>query len=198
MHPAISLVFGYLLGSIPFGFLLVRLKSGEDVRQTGSGNIGATNVLRTKGKALGIATLLLDIAKGAAAIWVADWLSGGDPLWMAGAAVAVLLGHVFPVWLKFQGGKAVACMLGAYLVLTPIAMLATLLIFILVTWRTRFVSVGSIVASSVLPLGVWLIYHNVYFLLASVLCGAMIIWRHKGNIERLRAGTENRLGSKAR
>ena len=191
-----ALLIAYFLGSIPFGFLLVRWRTGTDVRTKGSGNIGATNVLRTTGKALGILTLLLDVLKGAAAVAIAQWLTGGDILWSALSALVVLLGHMFPVWLRFQGGKAVASMLGAYLVLTPLAMLGTILIFILMIWRTRYVSLSSIVSAAVFPLGVWLLYHNTIYTLIAALCAALIIYKHEGNIMRLRAGTENRLGSR--
>ncbi|MCL4783504.1 MAG: glycerol-3-phosphate 1-O-acyltransferase PlsY [Bryobacterales bacterium] len=197
MFAALSLPIAYLLGSIPFGFLLVRWKTGTDVRTKGSGNIGATNVLRTTGKALGILTLLLDVLKGAAAVAIAQWLSAGNPLWCALAALAVLLGHMFPVWLRFRGGKAVASMLGAYLVLTPLAMLATILIFALMLWKTRYVSLSSIVSAAVFPLGAWLLYHNGLYTLVAALCAALIIYKHKSNMARLRAGTENRLGSRA-
>ena len=191
-----ALLIAYFLGSIPFGFLLVRWRTGTDVRTKGSGNIGATNVLRTTGKALGTLTLLLDVLKGAAAVAIAQWLTGGDILWSALSALAVLLGHMFPVWLRFQGGKAVASMLGAYLVLTPLAMLGTILIFILMIWRTRYVSLSSIVSAAVFPLGVWLLYQNTIYTLVAALCAALIIYKHEGNIMRLRAGTENRLGSR--
>lgn len=191
-----ALLIAYFLGSIPFGFLLVRWRTGTDVRTKGSGNIGATNVLRTTGKALGTLTLLLDVLKGAAAVAIAQWLTGGDILWSALSALAVLLGHMFPVWLRFQGGKAVASMLGAYLVLTPLAMLGAILIFILMIWRTRYVSLSSIVSAAVFPLGVWLLYHNAIYTLVAALCAALIIYKHEGNIMRLRAGTENRLGSR--
>ncbi len=197
MFAALSLPIAYLLGSIPFGFLLVRWKTGTDVRTKGSGNIGATNVLRTTGKALGLLTLLLDVLKGAAAVAVAQWLGAGDVLWGALAALAVLLGHMFPVWLRFRGGKAVASMLGAYLVLTPLAMLATILIFALMLWKTRYVSLSSIVSAAVFPLGVWLLYHNGIYTLVAAVCAALIVYKHKGNMARLRAGTENRLGSRA-
>lgn len=197
MNAALSLVIAYLLGSIPFGYLLVRWKTGTDVRTKGSGNIGATNVLRTTGKALGILTLLLDVAKGAAAVAIAQWLTAEDPLWCALAALMGLVGHMFPVWLGFQGGKAVASMLGAYFVLTPWAMLGTVLIFIPMLWKTRYVSLSSIVCAGVFPLGVWLLYHDRIYTLTAVVCAALIIYKHKGNIARLRAGTENRLGSRA-
>lgn len=197
MQAAVVLLTAYLLGSIPFGYLLVRWKTGSDVRTKGSGNIGATNVLRTTGKALGILTLALDILKGAVAVFLAQWLTGGDTLWCALAAFLVLLGHMFPVWLGFRGGKAVASMLGAYLVLTPLAMLGTILIFLLMAWRTRYVSLSSIVSAAVFPLGVWLLYHNAIYTLVALVCAVLIIYKHKGNIARLRAGTENRLGSRA-
>jgi len=110
----VSVVIAYLLGSIPFGYIIVRLKTGSDIRASGSGNIGATNVLRTTGRAAGVLTLLLDFAKGFAAVWLASRLTGGDPVWTALAAVAVLLGHGYPVFLGFKGGKAVASTFGAF------------------------------------------------------------------------------------
>jgi len=125
MMPAIALVAAYLIGAIPFGFLLVRWKTGADIRASGSGNIGATNVLRTTGWMTGVATLLLDIAKGYFAVWLAGRLTGGEVLWMSGAAVAVMAGHAFPIFLGGKGGKAVASFAGAYLCLTPIPLLAT-------------------------------------------------------------------------
>src|SRR5215831_4045302 len=124
MMPLLALLIAYLLGAIPFGYLLVKWKTGADVRATGSGNIGATNVLRTTGRGAGIATLLLDIGKGFFAVWVADRLTNQSPLWMSLAALAVMAGHAYPVFLKFQGGKAVATFVGAFLYLTPVAMAA--------------------------------------------------------------------------
>jgi len=197
MTAAISIVVAYLLGSIPFGLILVRWKTGRDVRKEGSGNIGATNVLRTTGKALGITTLLLDVLKAVAAVFFADFYSGGDPVVMAASALAVVCGHMFPVWLGFQGGKAVASALGAFLVLTPLPMLATIIIFLVIVWKSRYVSLSSIVAAAVLPMGVWLMTHNLPYFLASAISAALIIYKHKSNIARLRAGTENKLGSKA-
>src|SRR5437868_3957414 len=130
MMPVVAVVVAYLIGSIPFGYLLVRWKTGADVRASGSGNIGATNVLRTTGRAAGIATLLLDIAKGYLAVWLAGWLSGNSDLWMSLAALAVMIGHAYPVFLRFQGGKAVASFVGAFLRLTPIPLLAVLVVFL--------------------------------------------------------------------
>src|SRR3954470_6203547 len=138
------LATAYLLGAIPFGYLLVKWKTGGDVRASGSGNISATNVLRTSGKAAGIATLLLDIAKGYIAVWLAGKWTGQDPFWMSAAALAVMAGHAFPVFLKFKGGKAVASFVGAFLCLTPLALGIETIVFIVVVAWTRHISMGSI------------------------------------------------------
>jgi glycerol-3-phosphate acyltransferase PlsY len=192
MTPLIALVVAYLVGGIPFGYLLVRWKTGEDVREQGSGNIGATNVLRTTGRSVAVATLLLDIAKGAFAVWIADKLSGGSPLWMSLAALTVMAGHAFPVFLKFQGGKAVASFVGAFLYLTPIPMIAALLVFVLVVAATRQISMGSIVAAGSLPLAAWLIEHPPSIvILATLVAAVFVIYRHRANIDRIRSGTES-------
>jgi glycerol-3-phosphate acyltransferase PlsY len=192
MMPIIALVVAYLVGGIPFGYLLVRWKTGEDVREKGSGNIGATNVLRTSGRAVGVATLLLDIAKGLFAIWLADKLSDGSPLWMSLAALAVMAGHAYPIFLKFQGGKAVASFIGAFLYLTPIPMIAALVVFVIVVAATRQISMGSIVAAGALPLATWLIEHPpLVVILAALVAGVFLIYRHRANIQRIRSGTEN-------
>jgi len=192
MMPLIAFVVAYLVGSIPFGYLLVRWKTGEDVREKGSGNIGATNVLRTTGRSIAVATLLLDIAKGLFAVWLADKLSGGSPLWMSLAALAVMAGHAFPVFLKFQGGKAVASFIGAFLYLTPIPMLAALLVFAIVVAATQQISMGSIVAAGSLPLAAWLIEHPPWMvILATLVAAVFVIYRHRANIDRIRTGTES-------
>lgn len=192
MKALLSLPIAYLLGGIPFGYLLVRLKSGEDIRGLGSGNIGATNVLRNEGRLLGIGTLLLDIVKGYVAVWLAAWLSDADPLWMALSALAVVAGHAFPVFLKFQGGKAVASFVGAFLYLAPLPLLATLILFVVTVAATRYISLGSILGALLFPFAVYLIQHPpLSILLASLVGGLFIVWRHKSNIERLRAGKEN-------
>jgi acyl phosphate:glycerol-3-phosphate acyltransferase len=191
MMPLIAIVVAYLVGAIPFGYLLVRWKTGEDVRAKGSGNIGATNVLRTTGRASGVATLILDIAKGVFAVWVADRFSGGSPVWMSLAALAVMTGHAFPVFLKFQGGKAVASFIGAFLYLTPIPMLAALIVFLIVVAATRQISMGSIVAAGSLPLATWLIEHPpAIVILAALVAAGFVIYRHRENIDRIRTGTE--------
>ncbi len=187
-----ALVIAYLLGAIPFGYLLVRTLAGTDIRQAGSGNIGATNVLRTTGRAAGIATLVLDIIKGFAAVYLTARLTHGDPLWTSLAALVVMAGHAYPVFLKFRGGKAVATFLGAYVFLAPWPLLAVLLVFVATVMATRFISLGSILAAGTFPLAVWLIDHPGAPLVASaVVSGAFIVYRHKDNIRRLHAGTEN-------
>ena len=192
MTGLLVLVIAYLIGGIPFGYVLVRLTTGEDVRSSGSGNIGATNVLRTTGRAAGVATLLLDIVKGYFAVFLAAKMTNDDPLWMSLAALAVMAGHAFPVFLKFQGGKAVASFIGAFLYLTPLPLAAVLVLFVIVVVATKAISAGSIVAAGTFPLGVWLILHPpAPVLMASLIAGAFIVYRHKSNIARLHAGTEN-------
>jgi acyl phosphate:glycerol-3-phosphate acyltransferase len=191
--PAIlGLAIAYLLGDIPFGYLLVKLTTGRDVRASGSGNIGATNVLRTTGRAAGVATLLLDIGKGYLAVWIEGRLTGADLSWMSAAALAVMIGHSYPALLRFRGGKAVAAFVGAYLCLTPLPLIASLVVFLVITAWTRHISLGSIVAAATFPLAVWLILHPPFTVtVAAILSGALIIYRHRENIARLRDGTES-------
>jgi glycerol-3-phosphate acyltransferase PlsY len=192
MTEALALLIAYLVGAVPFGFLLVRWKTGRDVRALGSGNIGATNVLRTTGRWLGVVTLLLDIGKGCLGVWIAALLTGASPLWMSAAALAVMAGHAFPVFLKFKGGKAVASFVGAFLYLTPLPLAVALVVFVAVVARTRYISLGSVTAAALLPLAVWLISRPPWPVLAAAVLGAVfIIWRHRENIARLRAGKEN-------
>jgi glycerol-3-phosphate acyltransferase PlsY len=187
-----SMVFAYLAGAIPFGYLLVKWTSGRDVRAVGSGNIGATNVVRAAGRAAGLATLALDIAKGYVAVWLAGQLTGSSPWWMSAAALAVMAGHAFPVFLRFKGGKAVASCVGAFACLTPVSLAALLPVFVVVVAVTRYVSLGSIVSAACLPLAVWLLAHPpLPVFAASLAAGAFIVWRHKSNIARLREGTEH-------
>jgi glycerol-3-phosphate acyltransferase PlsY len=192
MTGLLAVAIAYLLGAIPFGYLMVKFTTGKDVRASGSGNIGATNVLRTTGKMQGVATLVLDIAKGFAAVWIASILTGNSPLWTSLSALAVMAGHAYPVFLRFQGGKAVASFVGAFVYLTPAALLASLLLFVIIVASTRYISAGSVIAAGMFPLGVWLILHPpVEILLASVIAGVFIVIRHKENLQRMHAGTEN-------
>ena len=199
MIPVLVLLIAYLLGATPFGYLLVKWKTGRDVRALGSGNIGATNVLRTTSRALGILTLLLDIGKGFLAVWIAARFTAASPLWTAAAALAVMAGHAFPVFLKFQGGKAVASFVGAFLYLTPLPLAVTLALFVVVVASTRYISLGSITGAAALPFLAWLIDRPpAPILAAAAIGGAFIILRHKENIARLRAGKENALSLGAR
>lgn len=192
MTALLAAVIAYLIGGIPFGYLLVRMQTGEDVRSKGSGNIGATNVLRTTGRAAALATLVLDIGKGCLAVWLAGKLTNSSAAAMSLAALAVMAGHAYPVYLKFRGGKAVASFIGAFLVLTPLPLLAALALFVIVVAAARHISLGSIVAAGSLPLAAYLIEHPPgTVLIASLVAGVFIIYRHAANIQRLRAGTES-------
>ena len=186
------LVAAYLIGAIPFGYLLVKLRRGEDVRSMGSGNIGATNVLRTTGRGLGLLTLLLDIAKGAFAVWLADRLLDHSLEAMSLTALAVMAGHAYPVFLKFQGGKAVASFVGAFLYLCPVPLLTVLLVFVVVVAVTRYISLGSVLAAGFFPIAVFLIEHPpAIVLICSAIAGAFIVIRHSANLGRIRAGNEH-------
>lgn len=191
MTGPLAVVLAWLIGGIPFGLIIVRLMTGSDIREAGSGNIGATNVLRTAGPLPGVLTLLLDAAKGFFAVSLADKLSGGSVLWLSLAALAVLLGHAFPVWLKFKGGKSVASFIGAFAYLTPIPLVAVLLLFVMVVAWTRHLSLGSVIAVGLFPIACWMILHPAWPVLVAALGAAvLIVWRHRDNIERIRAGNE--------
>jgi glycerol-3-phosphate acyltransferase PlsY len=188
---ALAVVAAYLIGGIPFGLIIVRLMTGADVREAGSGNIGATNVLRTTGPLAGVLTLVLDAAKAWLAVWLADWLSGGSVLWMSAAALAALAGHAWSIWIGFKGGKAVASFVGAYFYLTPLPVLAVVLLFIFVVAWTRYLSLGSIIAAGLFPVACWMILHPAWPVLVSSLGAAIIIvYRHRANVVRIRAGEE--------
>ena len=191
MMGALAVVAAYLIGGIPFGLIIVKLMKGSDVREEGSGNIGATNVLRTSGPVAGILTLVLDAAKAFFAVWLADRLSGGSELWMSAAALAVLLGHAYSIFLSFKGGKAVASFAGAFVYLTPVPLIAVALLFIFVLWWTRYLSLGSIVMAGLFPVACWMILHPGWPVLVAALGAAvLIVDRHRGNIDRIRAGDE--------
>jgi len=203
LRPLLVIIVSYLLGSIPFGYLIVRKKVGADIRETGSGGTGATNVSRRAGKAAGISTLVLDALKGAVAVVWAAVLAGpsSHAAWIVtAAAIAVIVGHIFPVWLGFRGGKGVATGVGVFLVLAPMALLCAGVVFVSIVFFTRYVSLGSIMAAALIPLLVWL--QNVFIepfadlrpLLAAAVVGALlIIFAHRGNIQRLARGTESQI-----
>lgn len=192
---ALVALLAYLLGSIPFGLLLTRFAGLGDVREIGSGNIGATNVLRTGNKGLAAATLLLDAGKGVAAVLLVRWLAT-QPWWLEHiAAAAVLLGHCYPVWLSFKGGKGVATFFGIALALWwPLALLAAM-VWLSLAFMTRYSSAGAIAAVSATPLGAHLLdQYDLAILFLFV--AALIDWQHRGNIQRLLAGTEPKIGRK--
>ena len=191
MTGLLTILIAYLLGAIPFGYLLTKFTTGKDVRGEGSGNIGATNVLRAAGRGAAVATLALDMAKGFAAVWIAGLLTDQSPGWMANAALAVMVGHAFPVFLGFKGGKSVATFIGAFLYLTPVPMLAALIVFVITVAVTGYISAGSILAAAMFPLGVWLIEHpSLNVVLAALIAAAIVVYRHQENMRRMRAGKE--------
>ncbi|OLB22475.1 MAG: acyl-phosphate glycerol 3-phosphate acyltransferase [Acidobacteriales bacterium 13_2_20CM_55_8] len=188
----LTAAFSYLLGSVPFGYILLRIFRGQDVRQTGSGNIGATNVARSS-PALGVLTLFLDALKGAIAVAVARALFPDQMMLAAIAALFAILGHIFPVWLRFRGGKGVATGLGAFVMLAPKIVLIALGIFVVMVFAFRYVSLASIVTVALFPLLAWLLkaYGNTPMVLVFMAAAsALIIAKHRGNIRRLFAGTE--------
>ena len=194
----------YLLGSIPTGFLLVRVYRHQDIRTVGSGNIGATNVLRSGGKALGAATFLLDLLKGAAAVWLGAlafrYLAiASSPRDVEGlAALFAVAGHMFPLWLGFRGGKGVATGFGVFLVLSPWAALTAFGLFAILLAITRFVSLSSIVAAASFPIFAWFLvsgFRPPFFIAVQIAVSLLIIFKHHQNIRRLLSGTENRIGA---
>jgi acyl phosphate:glycerol-3-phosphate acyltransferase len=216
---ALIITVSYLLGSIPFGYLLVKTFTGTDVRAQGSGNIGATNVARTGNKGLAIATLGLDALKGWLAVWIAQkffehqfgapsgWtyyrlLPSTADSWMLLSALAALfavIGHMYPVWLRFKGGKGVATALGVYLALAPKAIVIAMIVFLVVFALTRYVSLGSILSAMSFPVAFWFVQREqatpMVLVLITAIC-ALIVWKHKDNIRRLASGTESKFGAK--
>jgi len=197
-------VVSYLLGSIPTGYLLYRIFRRQDIRSLGSGNIGATNVFRTGGAGLGVATFVLDVLKGCTAAWLGGYLAS---LWMpavplrtaeAFAALCAVLGHMFPIWLKFRGGKGVATGFGVFLFICPWAALAAIGVFAVLLALSRYVSVSSIVAAFSFPVFAWFLVTGSrppFFFVAGALVSLLIIVKHHQNIRRLIAGTESRIGA---
>jgi glycerol-3-phosphate acyltransferase PlsY len=199
-------VLAYLLGSIPTGYLLVKLFRHEDIRSVGSGNIGATNVLRSGGKGLGAATFLLDVLKGAASVFLGAFLAFKLAPSMpfrdaqAIAAVSAVLGHMFPVWLRFRGGKGVATGFGVFLVAATLAALAAIGLFAAILLVTRYVSLASILGAASFPVFAWFLVHGdkpAPFIAAQIIVASLIILKHHQNIRRLATGTESRFGARA-
>jgi glycerol-3-phosphate acyltransferase PlsY len=190
------LAASYLIGSIPFSYLVARWFGAGDVRRLGSGNVGATNVMRSAGKTAGSLAFLLDAAKGGVATFIVSRLDPGDGLTPSLAAIAAVLGHVFPVWLGFRGGKGVATGLGAFVPLAPLAAASSVVVFVSTLVVSRYVSVSSILAASSLPLLAALFGASPAVWLSATVCVGVIAWKHRPNFERLIAGNERRVGSK--
>jgi glycerol-3-phosphate acyltransferase PlsY len=191
---ALLVVAGYLIGSLSFALLLVRWRTGADIRKEGSGNAGATNVLRAHGKALGLAVALLDAAKGTAAVLLVRLVTA-DPGYAAAAGFAAILGHVFPLYSGFRGGKGVATAVGAFLVLAPVATLACLAIFLLIVAATRYVSLGSVVAMTLLPPAAGLLSRAPRaVVVAAAATAVLVVFKHLDNLKRLARGEERKFG----
>ena len=206
MLPISLVVVAYLLGSIPFSFLVVKLVAGADIRQHGSRNVGATNVARSFGKLPGIVALILDGAKGYAAVAVARWIVGrpewsaplrSDAFWITLAAVVAVLAHMFPVWLKFHGGKGVATATGAFLAIDPKGLGAALIVFVIVILATRIVSLASILSAASIPIFLRFLTHATFWtVVLSIVISIAIIVKHHSNIARLAQGTERKMGER--
>jgi len=185
----------YLIGSIPFALILAR-RWGADLRQVGSGNIGATNVMRASGVGAGVLVAALDMAKGAASVWLATRVGDGADL-PAAAGLAAIIGHIYPIWIRFRGGKGVATACGVFSMLTPAAMPPALVIFAAVVWFTRYISLGSVVATVALPPIAYALGSPAPAVVAAAAAAAIIVFRHRSNVLRLWTGTERRVGARA-
>ena len=191
-----AVLAAYFIGSIPFALMLARRWGASDLRQVGSGNLGAENVMRASGVTAGVLVAALDMAKGALSVWLAGLLAPG-PVWPAAAGCAAIVGHVYPVWLRFRGSKGVATACGVFSLLTPLAVPPALAIFAATVWLTKYVSLGSVVASIALPPLAYAFGSPVPAVIASFAASILIVFRHRSNVLRLRAGSERRLGARA-
>ena len=189
------MLLGYLAGSVPFAYLLAR-RVGIDVRTAGSGNVGAANVLRTTGTWRGVIVMALDVAKGALAVVIANLGTGGGTL-AALSGTAAIVGHIYPVWLRFHGGKGVAVAAGVFVVLAPVATATAAALFLITVWITRYVSLGSLAATVALPPAAWLTGASNAVVGSAAGTAALILFRHRANLRRLVAGTERRMGARA-
>ena len=187
------LVLGaYLIGAIPTGVILTRVVGGDDIRNAGSGNIGATNVYRVAGRKLGVITLVGDCLKGIIPLLIAQYGFAATETGLALVALAAFIGHCYPVYLGFKGGKGVATALGIFLVMSPLSVLCLLGVFILVLWKWRYISLASISAAAAVPVLIFIFENSVPQFVATVVIAALVIWKHSANIERLRSGSENK------
>ncbi len=192
---ALCVALGYVLGSLSFATILVRLATGKDIRTEGSGNAGATNVLRSHGKGLALVVAGLDIGKGAVAVWLVRLVTA-DPAYASAAGVAAVLGHVFPLFYGFRGGKGVATAVGAFLALAPLATLICVAVFVAIVAITRYVSLGSVVSMCLLPLVAGLLGASLSVIVAAAAVAVLIVVKHTDNLKRLATRTERKLGAK--
>lgn len=192
--PLVILV-AYAIGSVPFAFLIARRWGAHDLRHVGSGNLGAANVLRASGVTAGLVVALLDIAKGALSVTLARLISD-QPAAPAAAGLAAIVGHIYPVWLRFRGGKGVATACGAFSVLAPLAMAPALLIFAVTVWLTQYISLGSVLASAALPPIAYVAGAPAPAVGAAVAAAVLIVFRHRANLARIRRGMERRIGGR--
>ena len=192
MTVALLIIAAYLIGSVPFALIFARRLGTRDLRRIGSGNLGAANVLRTSGVRAGVTVMLLDMAKGAASVMLVQRFDAGGAT--AAAGLAAIVGHIFPVWLRFRGGKGVATAAGVFSILTPVAVAPALAVFVAAVWITRYISVGSILASVALPPIAYATGSPAPVLGAALLTSMLILIRHRTNLTRVRAGTEQRIG----
>ena len=185
----------YLLGSIPFALILAR-RWGSDLRAVGSGNLGAANVMRASGVPAGVLVAILDMGKGAVSVWLAARISDGAPL-PAAAGLAAIIGHIYPIWLRFRGGKGVATACGVFSILTPLAVPPAIAIFAAAVWLTKYISLGSVLASMALPPIAYALGSPAPAVIAAAAASAFIVFRHRSNLVRLVTGTERRMGTRA-
>lgn len=191
----IAVLLGYLAGSVPFAYLLAR-RAGIDVRRVGSGNVGAANVLRSTGAWRGVIVMALDVAKGVLAVVLAQQTVGSPPV-VAATGAAAVVGHIYPVWLRFHGGKGVSVAAGVFGVLAPLATVAAAAVFLLIVWMTRYISLGSVAASLVLPPVAWMVGAPDAVVMAALGTAGLILFRHRANLRRLVTGTERKVGVRA-
>ncbi len=191
----VAVLAAYLIGSIPFALILAR-RCGADLRQVGSGNLGAANVMRASGVAAGLLVAVLDMSKGAASVWLALHMGDSRDL-PAAAGFAAIIGHIYPVWLRFRGGKGVATACGVFAILSPLAIPPALTIFAVVVWLTRYISLGSLLASMALPPLAYALGNSAPVIIAAAAAAALIVFRHRSNVFRLWTGTEPRAGARA-
>jgi glycerol-3-phosphate acyltransferase PlsY len=186
-------LLAYLIGSVPFALLVARRRGASDLRLVGSGNLGAANVMRASGLTAGVLVAALDIAKGVASVWLAARFFAG-PAWPAAAGFAAILGHIYPVWLRFRGGKGVATACGVFSLLAPLAIAPAIGVFFAAVWITKYISLGSVLASMALPPLAYALGSSASVVAAAFASSILIVFRHRANVTRLLTGTERRLG----